>query len=127
MSDLFTAVGDLAHRLDADLEVLIRILTKDRAGRLLRLDAPSPEREIGHEKQRSDRNFASKSSHKECRRFHFNRQGPFVVKLRFEFIVELPETIVGRMNHARSVVESFLDEDLRDEFLDLESRQSGHL
>src|SRR4051794_38345735 len=102
MPDVLAAFGDLAHRLDADFQVQIRVLAKDLPGRLAGLDAVSPEREIRNQEERSDRNFAGEAPDEECRGFHFDCQRPFLVELRLELVVELPKPVIGSMDDSGS-------------------------
>src|SRR5690606_25562591 len=66
MPNMLPPLGDLAHRLDADLDVVVGVLVEHGSGRLAGLDAAALQRQVGDEQQRADGNLAGEA-HREQR------------------------------------------------------------
>ncbi len=127
MSDLLSAIGDLAHGANADLKVLIRKLFEYRGGGTLGFDPPAPEREIGHKQQGPDRHLACKAHHKQGGRFHVDAQRALMIEVRLEFVVEFPKPVVRGVHDSRAIIDAFFDENFGHELLHLEGRERRSL
>src|SRR5436309_2607428 len=115
MSDVLAALGDLAHRLDADLEMGVRELAKHRFRGLLGLDPAAPERQVRDQKQSSDRHFAGESPDEQGGRLHVDRQSALLVELGLESLVKLPKAIIRSMNDSGAVIQAFFNNYLGNE------------
>src|SRR5260221_329896 len=86
--NVLAALGDLAHRFDADLKVEIGVLRKTGLALFPCLDPFARKGEMGDQKQRADGSFARKTADEKSSGFHLDRQGPLFIELRFEAVVE---------------------------------------
>src|SRR5690606_5093102 len=106
--DVLPPLGDLAHGLDAELDVQVGEPPEHAAGRVARLDAAAVQRQGGDQQERAARHLRRETAREQRRRLHVDRESPLVVERLLVLLVALPEARVGRVYHAGAVVVALL-------------------
>lgn len=98
---LYFIHGGALHILEhayAAFDMNLLICLKNFPGAFLRLDTTLLERLIAYKHQRSDGYLPRETGGKECGAFHVDGLDLFQDESLAEFLIELPESIVGGMN-----------------------------
>src|SRR3954470_11211195 len=120
MFDHLALFADLGERIDADGEMDVGPVAVYAGIAVACFYAFGRERLVGHEQQCAAGDLVLVTDDEYGGRFHVDADGRVFLELLAEFEVVLPDAAVRGVNDAGSVIETAIDELLRDKLVQLE-------